>query len=244
LKPLALISCGPASSPIDDVRRITNFSTGEIGVVLSGAFQSAGFDVVCFRGEGATFPAPDGVDVRPFSTNESLDEGFRTLGRQPDVVLHAAALCDFSVLRVEGADASRKISSRAGTLRIILEPAPKILPLLREWFPGALLVGWKYEMDGSRSDALEKGAAQLREAHTDACIVNGAAFGPGFGMLLPGGELEVLPDKSTLSTRLAEWATVRPPGGRISDLCRNLLGGQDAHGPFAAQNGDALPPGN
>jgi len=30
-----IITCGPSYEPIDEVRRLTNFSTGELGVQLS-----------------------------------------------------------------------------------------------------------------------------------------------------------------------------------------------------------------
>ena len=211
-RPLACITCGPSYEPIDRARRITNFATGEIGLHLASALTAHGFDVVCFRGEGSTFPAPAGVDVRPFSTNASLSEGLRALGTMPDVIFHAAALCDFIVAGIEGAEATRKISSRDGEVRLLLKPAQKILPLLRGWFPGALIVGWKYELDGSRDDAIARAAHQIREGQTDACVVNGAAFGEGFGLLLPDGTLLPSPDKPTLAELLAS----RAEPGRIT----------------------------
>ena len=202
-RPLACITCGPAYEPIDRARRITNFATGEFGVHLVGALSAQGFDVVCFRGEGATFPAPLETDVRPFSTNASLAEGLHALGRAPDAIFHAAALCDFVVAGIEGAEAAHKLTSRGGEVRLILKPAIKVLPLLREWFPHAFIVGWKYELDGSRDDAISRAANQIREAHTDACVVNGAAFGEGFGLLLPDGSLLPTPSKPALADLLA-----------------------------------------
>ena len=203
MPPLACITCGPASEPIDKVRRLTNFSTGEIGAVLAGAFLRQGFEVVCFRGDAATFPPPAGADVRPFSTNESLAVGLRSLGRPPAVVLHAAALCDFVLDRIEGAEGVDKLSSRAGSIRLTLKPAEKILPKIREWFPDARIIGWKYELDGPRERALSAAAAQIREARTDACVVNGAAYGPGFGLLLPDDRLQQFSDKAALAEYLA-----------------------------------------
>ncbi|MFM8720144.1 MAG: phosphopantothenoylcysteine decarboxylase, partial [Chthoniobacterales bacterium] len=35
-RPAAIVTTGPASAAIDEVRCITNFATGEIGVVLAG----------------------------------------------------------------------------------------------------------------------------------------------------------------------------------------------------------------
>jgi phosphopantothenoylcysteine synthetase/decarboxylase len=201
--PLACITCGPAYEPLDSVRRITNFSTGEMGTVLTEAFLQAGFEVICFRGEAASFPAPSGADVRTFSTNASLAESLRSLERPPAIVLHAAALCDFVVEKIEGAEGAEKLSSRAGAIRLTLQPAEKVLPKIRDCFPSARIIGWKYELDGTREQAIARAAAQIRAARTDACILNGAAYGPGFGLLSPDNTLDHFPDKRSLAARLA-----------------------------------------
>jgi len=203
MPPLVCITCGPACEPLDNVRRITNSATGEIGSVLSDAFRRAGWDVVCFRSEASTFPSPEGVDVRPFSTNGSLAHGLRSLECSPAFILHAAALCDFVLESIEGAEGSAKLSSRAGSLRLTLKPAEKILPKIRGWFPDARIIGWKFEIDGTREQAISRATAQIREARTDACVVNGSAYGPGFGLLAPDGSLLHFPDKAALAGHLA-----------------------------------------
>ena len=204
-KLLAVVTCGPASAPIDSVRRITNFATGEIGSILCQALLKAGWDVICLRGEGSTFPAPEGVDVRMFSTNDSLAALFQSLAAAPNAIFHAAALCDFQVADIEGGAEMKKIPTRDGALTLHLEPAPKILPCLRVWFPGAFIVGWKYELDGDRFAALAKGAAQIRECRTHACVVNGAAYGEGFGILLPNETLTEVADKRGLAAVLVNY---------------------------------------
>jgi phosphopantothenoylcysteine decarboxylase/phosphopantothenate--cysteine ligase len=214
---LAVITCGPSHTPIDSVRRITNFATGEIGTILAQALVARGWEVICFRGEGSTSPPPTGVDLRSFTTNNSLAQALQSLTCQPRLVFHAAALCDFQVARIEGAriegariegariEGARieeKIPSRRGPLTLLLEPAPKVLPRLRDWFPEARLAGWKYELEGTRPEVLEKAAAQIVESRTDACVVNGRAFGTGFGILLPDGTLHEQPDKTSLAAAL------------------------------------------
>lgn len=203
MKPLACITCGPAHEPIDSVRRITNFATGEIGNLLSHALVAAGFNVICFRGEGSTAPSPEGVEVRTFSTNDSLAEALKAV-ISPQVIFHAAALCDFGVTLPDSDE--KKISSRAGGLTLSLHPLPKVLPQIRKWFPHALIVGWKYELDGGREEAITRAASQIEESQTDACVVNGAAFGPDFGFLKADGSMELLPDKPSLAAHLAAWA--------------------------------------
>ena len=84
-------------------------------------------------------------------------------------------------------------------------PAPKILPTLRGLFPAAKIVGWKYELDGSQTDALACAYRQLAECRTEACVVNGSAYGSGFGIVLAGaGGIVHSPDKKSLARTLAD----------------------------------------
>ncbi len=198
--PLALVTCGPAYEPIDSVRRITNHSTGELGTVLCAALHSEGFQVLCLRGEMATHPAPQNVEVIPFTTNSSLEEELEKIPESPAVIFHAAALCDFTV---EASAAGKKIRSNA-ELTLTLHPAEKILPHLRPLFGGALIVGWKYELGGTRDEALARARSQITHARSDACVVNGSAYGEGFG-LLENGSVDHLADKAALSTHLVRW---------------------------------------
>ncbi len=203
--PHILITCGPAHEPIDDVRRITNQSSGELGTILANTLALAGYDVVCYRGEGATYPAPD-VPTHSFGTNASLEKRLREDAGKFDVIFHVAALCDFLV------ENSRpgKIRSGMEGLTISLIPAAKIIRTLRELFPKALLVGWKYELDGTREQAVERGRHQITTSDTNACVVNGVAYGQGFGFVeADSSEVLHLPDKTALSQHLAKWLRER-----------------------------------
>lgn len=184
-----IVTCGPGFEPIDQVRRITNFSTGELGVQLSNALAHAGFEVFCFKGGGATHPGPrEQCHLSLFDTNDDLLELLTQAGARHEIaaVFHVAALCDYKVKRVENeqgsACQSAKIASRSGALTINLEPATKVIGKMRELFPTSILVGWKYELVGTRNDALGKAARQIHENRTDACVLNGRAFGPGFAL--------------------------------------------------------------
>jgi phosphopantothenoylcysteine synthetase/decarboxylase len=199
-----VVTCGPSYEPIDEVRRITNFSTGQLGALLSNRLVGAGFDVLCFRGSAA--PRSVALDPRvkhtPFSTNDDLLEKLTALEERDQIaaVFHAAALADF---RVAHTATERKLSSRSGPLTLTLIPATKLIGKLRELFPSAWLVGWKYELDGSREDVLAKGRKQLADNDTDVCVVNGAAYGDGFGFQTRSGDFTHLHDKAVLCEFLA-----------------------------------------
>lgn len=207
-----IVTCGPSYEPIDEVRRITNFSTGELGILLANRLTRAGFEVLCFKGVGATCPLRvEGARTVDFTTNENLRAGLAAVEGRGEVVavFHAAALSDYRVKKVESSDGtiitSAKIPSRGGNLTLTLEPALKLIGELRTLFPTSKIVGWKYELAGTREDALAAAARQIESAKTDACVVNGAAFGPGFGLCERDAEPMLCADKPRLCAYLSRW---------------------------------------
>jgi len=208
-----VITSGPSYEPIDKVRRLTNSSTGELGTLMAEAFAEAGHSVVCLRGVASTFAEPLWpVQVVPFTTNEDLAEKLTLLPAREEttLVLHAAALCDFRVARIVDETGTQpkgsKIASRTGPLTVTLEATPKLIASMRRMFPASILVGWKFELDGSMDDVLAKGRKQMEECLTDACVLNGQAYGTGFGLVSRTGELVRLPDKAALCRYLVDWA--------------------------------------
>lgn len=207
-----IVTCGPSCEPIDEVRRITNFSTGELGVQLSNALARSGFEVFCFKGSGALHPGPgERCHLSLFDTNDDLLELLKETAAGHDIVavFHVAALCDYKVKRVEDDQGrgcqSAKIASRSGALTIHLEPATKVIGQMRDLFPKNILVGWKYELVGTRDDALAKAALQIEENRTEACVVNGRAFSPGFAFCQQGKPLREFSGKTDLVSFLTRW---------------------------------------
>jgi len=215
-----IVTCGPSYEPIDAVRRITNFSTGELGILLANELVQNGHAVVCCKGVGATCPLPlQGARLVSFTTNDDLRAQLKVEADRGaiDALFHAAALCDYKVQQATGADGaaltSAKISSRQGVLTLVLEPLPKLIVELRKLFPDAKIVGWKYELDGGRDEAVAAGQRQMAEASSDACVVNGAAFGPGFGFCKRDEALIPFADKAELCRGLARWLAGTSTGG-------------------------------
>ena len=212
-----VITSGPSYEPLDQVRRLSSFSTGELGTLLAEAFAEAGHTVLCFRGTASTFAPPLWpVEVVPFSTNDDLAASLQSLPAREEaaMVFHAAALCDFRIKEITDEKGhpvhGDKIPSRAGSLKLTLEPAPKLIASLRRMFPASILVGWKYELDGPAAQVMAKGRQQMDDCLTDACVLNGRAYGAGFGLISRTGEQAHLPDKAALCRFLVEWAERTP----------------------------------
>ncbi len=214
-----IVTCGPSYEPIDYVRRLTNFSTGELGLMLAYQLAQAGHTVLCMKGVGATshLPTPR-VEVLPFSTNDDLMWKLTGYAGKADAIFHTAALCDYRVQSIateSGSEVSPmgKVPTRMGNLILHLEPTTKVLPQLHGLFPDAKLVGWKYEMEGSRDDVLAAAERQLAVCKTHACVVNGAAWGDGFGFVTADGKPEPIPDKVALCSFLVKWLEATAGGG-------------------------------
>jgi len=208
-----VVTAGPTYEPLDNVRRLTNFSTGRLGSELVNLLSARGHEVTLLIGQQATYRGErKSHAVQTFTTTTDLRDRLRVLGKHGmDAVFHAAAVSDFTFGKVwlrspEGALSeieSGKISTRQGTLLAELMPTPKIISELREYFPKALLVGWKFEVDGDRSKVINLAHKQISECRTDACIANGAAYGAGFGLVDATGDCRHLADMKALFEALA-----------------------------------------
>lgn len=209
-----LVTAGPTWEPLDRVRRLTNLSTGRLGAELANALARAGHQVTLLLADLATCSLPLHVaEVRRFTTTESLQRLFEEYsGASYGAVFHAAAVSDYRPVAVWQAEASGrrrpieagKIPTDLGPIWIELAPTPKLIASLRDWFPTAWLVGWKYVVDGKREGALAEARAQLARYRTNACVVNGPAYGDGFAVVEPGKEPLCLPDRAALCAELVK----------------------------------------
>ena len=190
-----IVTAGPTYEELDGVRRLTNFSTGALGAQLANFLADRTHNVELLIGHYSTAQITTKAQRREvFTTSQDLLEKLEQRSReasQPHAVFHAAAVSDFTFGKIWEKEGDgnlkelhfRKIPTRNAHILVELKSAPKIIVRLRDWFPKAMLVGWKYELDGSKNEAIEKGRRQIRENRTDACVVNGGAYGEGYGLV-------------------------------------------------------------
>ena len=202
------MTAGPTYEPLDGARRLTNFSTGQLGTELANFLAAHGHEVTLLIGEQATYSGERRARyVETFTTTADLSARLEArAGKTVGAVFHAAAVSDFSFGKVwsrgPGGElieiTSGKYSTRHGTLLAELVPTRKIIASLRGWFPEAQLTGWKYEVDGVRLDVHRAAEKQIAECHLNACVANGPAYGSGFGWLKKDGSWTHIKDKPAL----------------------------------------------
>ena len=193
-----IVTAGPTFEPLDDVRRLTNFSTGRLGTELANFLAARGHKVTLLIGESATHAGErKAQSVKVFSTTADLSAKLKSFsGKKVDAIFHAAAVSDFSfgkiftryaAAKLKPFTPSKKIPTRGGSLFVELVPTPKIIAELRGWFPKTKIIGWKFEAVGRRTDALRAAERQLADCGTDFCVANGPAYGRGFNLVSTGG---------------------------------------------------------
>lgn len=151
VKKNVLVIGGATAEPIDDVRIISNRSSGKTAVWLAENAFVRGADVElwygCSRG-----PVPDYINTVKFESVKNLMELLTKDLNKFDVIIICAAISDYIPKKREG-----KILSGEKKLVLEMSPAPKIIEKLREKAPNSKIVGFKLEekQDGLTDVAYE-----------------------------------------------------------------------------------------
>jgi len=193
------VTAGPTYEPLDGARRITNFSTGQLGTELANFLTAQGHEVTLLIGQQSTYAGERRArQVETFSTTSDFQKKLQAhSGKHVEAIFHAAAVSDFAFGKVWQRSASGellevksgKISTRHGPLLAELVPTVKIISHLKEWFPHAQITGWKYEIDGNRESIVQAAQKQMAENQTHRCVANGPAYGDGFGLVNRNGSI-------------------------------------------------------
>lgn len=166
--PKILITSGGTQEPIDDVRVITNKSTGNTAATLADDFISAGFDVTYLCAKSASRPTLEAT-IETFVTYKDLDHQLtRQLQNKYDVIIHAAAVSDYSVAQ----PTSGKINSSSESLQINLIKNPKLIDKIKKLSPQSKLVGFKLTSGLTEQETTEKINSLFKNAHCDYVVHN------------------------------------------------------------------------
>lgn len=177
---LVLITAGGTVEPIDDVRTLTNTSLGTTGIKLAEFLTDFGANVHLLR--AASTPSADArIKQSTFSTFESLQSSVRDLIRvhKFDLIIHAAAVSDFSVESIEingkkySPSTVAKIES-SDKLAIYFKNNPKIVDEIKELSANknAKLIAFKLTSNATpdeRDAAVQK---LLSHSHADYIVHN------------------------------------------------------------------------
>lgn len=196
-----LITAGGTSEKIDDVRFITNSSSGRLGAVMATTFLQAGHEVVYVTTKNAVKPA--GITPLLISSTADLARTLTTLleTQHFDAVIHSMAVSDFTLassfskesfvaefsaelkknqdvatsfaaLAQNQPATGKKISSNTDNLVLILEKTPKVIQLIKKIQPTTRLIGFKLLVDVAPEELIAVAAAARKKNDASLVIAN------------------------------------------------------------------------
>lgn len=159
-----LITAGPTREYLDDVRYLSNASSGRMGYALAEAALAAGHEVHLISGPVA-LPPPPGAEVVAVETTDQLLAACDAVWNDCDGVIATAAVCDYRpASRFPG-----KLAKTGVSLELELVETADVLAELgrkkgRRWIVGFALESEEF----AHVNALRK----LKEKNCDAIVLN------------------------------------------------------------------------
>lgn len=160
-----LVIGGSTEEPIDDVRCVTNKSSGRTALALATTAFYHGAEVRLWYGQSHT-PTPSFLSLTRFQTIEDVKqlishEELDTF----DVIIVCAALADYLPQKQQG-----KITSSNEMLTIQCDKADKILPILRKRAQANTIIGFK--LAESKQESITQAKQLLTSIPLDGVIAN------------------------------------------------------------------------
>ncbi len=203
-----LITAGPTREYLDDVRYLSNDSSGRMGYALAEAAVASGHRVTIVSGP-VHLPNPDGCEVIPVQTTEQMRDACVERFSKCDGVIAAAAVCDYKPRnRIPG-----KIAKTGDPITLEMIQTDDVLAELGRTKGSRWVVGFALEATNARENALQK----LRAKNCDWIVLNGpSAIGSDDNSVeILGSNGDVLAAasgaKGDVARRLIEWIEQHVP---------------------------------
>lgn len=196
-----IITAGGTSEKIDNVRKITNSSSGKLGMTIANYLLQENNDIIIYYvcSKNSFRPTDDRVKVIEINGTIDLKNTIKNLlvNEHIDYFIHSMAVSDYMTdyvttiekikksikesndisevfKNIEVIDGS-KISSYEDNLVIVLKPTPKIISIIKNLSPSTYLVGFKL-LDGVSKEELIEVAKKLRNKNKcDLVVANDLA---------------------------------------------------------------------
>ena len=160
-----IITAGACYEMIDDVRAITNLSSGKMGLALAFAYYLRGFDVTLISSAQNLPKSMENLEFLSFKSSADLLEILKNKKlAKDDLLVMAAAISDYIPVK----KAKGKIKKSGANLNLELKENIDILSSLKEL--KCKKIGFKMEMD--EQSALSSAKNMLENKALDAVCLN------------------------------------------------------------------------
>ena len=184
-----LITSGGTSEKIDQVRSITNHSTGKLGALIADSFLAQGDQVTLITTRNAIKPAAHpNLTIQIIENVQKLFEMMKPLVKTHDVLIHSMAVSDYTPIYMTGfeqittsqdlteflnkTNKQSKISSKDNYQVLFLNQTQKIISQVKKWNPNIRLIGFKLLVDVSKEELLTVARASLTKNQAEIIVAN------------------------------------------------------------------------
>jgi len=163
-----LVTAGPTIEYIDDIRYITNKSSGKMGFALARDAVRRGVNCILISGPTNLTP-PAGCKYIPVETTEDMLKAVtaQLKNMNIDVFIGAAAVADWKMEK----KAQGKLPS-SKKFNIELSPTEKIIEMVKKLSPATALVAFKAEHGLNEKQLIAKSYERLQQVQADYIIAN------------------------------------------------------------------------
>jgi len=171
-----LVTSGGTQEYIDDVRVLTNISSGQLGADIAVSLIDAGADIYYLKGANAAYPDPMRNGFYHTITVKSAQDAYKEMEKlvpDMDAVIHCMAVSDFTfkrdgALKCKSSDPQAFIDYMARTIT----KNPKIISKVKEWNPKTILVGFKFEVGTTNEELIELARNSIKTNQCDLVVAN------------------------------------------------------------------------
>ncbi|NPE08418.1 MAG: bifunctional phosphopantothenoylcysteine decarboxylase/phosphopantothenate--cysteine ligase CoaBC [Asgard group archaeon] len=165
-KKKVVVTAGPTRIWLDDVRYISNPSTGKMGIEIALEAVNRGADVTLILGPTNLPVYNSNIKIEVIETPQDIKKVIEKQ-KKIDVFISAAAIGDYQPEKQKG-----KIPSKQESLVLKLKPTPKIIEYVKQKFPKARIVGFKAEVDATKNELIEKAQKSLENYQIELVVAN------------------------------------------------------------------------
>ncbi len=171
-----LVTAGPTREPLDPVRFLTNRSSGKMGYAIAEAAARRGGEITLVTGPVNLTP-PAGLTVVPIFTTGELYQAVISRAAGQDIIIQAAAPCDFAPAEVADQKIKKQPGAKTG-ITLSLEPTPDVARAVGAMKkPGQYLVAFAAETE----NLIESAKKKLEYKGADLIVANDVSQeGAGF----------------------------------------------------------------
>lgn len=176
--PKVLITSGGCVEAIDDVRAITNTSSGQTGAQIANHLYELGFEIDFISAKNGARPHPE-LPINTFTDFKSLEAILdqKLAAINYDAIIHAAAISDYSVKTIKAGTKQidtkgSKISSEFDEIEITLTKNPKLINSIKSKNPNAALIGFKLTRENGKPEIEAAIKKQILGAIADLIVHN------------------------------------------------------------------------